>query len=403
MNDDLGLFTDDAGDAPRGGRAAERERLHRRRRRRIVTACSGILVLLIVAGGAGYGVLQLLRLGSYEDYEGSGNGQVVVEIRPGETTSAIAGTLSERDVVASAAAFIRAAEGNSEIKGIQPGFYLMRSEMSGEAAVERIVSDEARAGMVEVRGGMQLADHNLPDGKVKEGILTRLAAATCTGDGSSQGCISKERLTRAATETPAAELGLPEWAADAISDVPHPRRRLEGLLLPGIYHVQPNADPVEVLRSVLSDSFDKLRAVGLSNLASDSGHSRYELLRIASLVQSEGITEDFGKVARVIENRLAIDMRLELDSTINYVVEDPQLYTDDEDRAKEGPYNTYNRTGLPPTPISVPSTAAIKAAANPAEGDWKYFVKCRQDGTSCFSKTFEQHKQAQQKADRNGV
>ncbi|SDP57165.1 UPF0755 protein [Actinopolyspora xinjiangensis] len=403
MNDDLGLFTDDAGETPRGGRKQERERLQRRRRRRVVTASSGVLVLLIVVGGACYGLLQLLRLGGYEDYEGGGEGQVVIEVQRGDTTSAIATTLSERDVVASAKAFVEAAEDNSEITGIQPGFYLMRAKMSGEAAVRRIVSDEARAGRVEIRGGMQLADHNLPGGKVKKGILTRLAEVTCTGGEESSGCVDGERMTEVATRAPLSELGVPDWAAEGISDVPHPRRRLEGLILPGIYHVEPTAAPVEILRSVLEESFGKMRAVGLSKLASDTGHSRYELIRIASLVQSEGITEDFDKVARVIENRLAIDMRLELDSTINYVLEDPQLYTDDEDRARKGPYNTYDRSGLPPTPISAPSTAAIKAAANPAEGDWKYFVKCHKDGTSCFSETFEQHKKAQQKADRNGV
>ncbi|PRW65167.1 endolytic transglycosylase MltG [Actinopolyspora mortivallis] len=407
MNDDLGLFADDAGQEPdpREREDVERERFRRRRRRRLVTALAGVLVLLVVAGGAVYGVLQLVTLGSYPDYEGSGTGRVVVEVQQGDTTSAIARTLAEEDVVASPAAFVKAAEGNEKITAIQPGFYSMRERMSGAAAVRRIVSDEARAGRVEIRGGMRFADHVGPDGEVVPGVLSLLARASC-GAGENEGsgdCVGKEELAGAAAETPLGELGVPDWALAEAKRAPDPQRRLEGLVLPGIYHVKPTAGAPEILRSVLNSSFEKMRAAGLPDIAEGTGHSPYELVKIASLVQSEAIRKDFGRVARVIENRLDIDMRLQLDSTINYLLEEPSLLTEDEHRAKEGPYNTYRVTGLPPTPISAPSTEAIEAAADPPEGDWKYFVKCQKDGTSCFSETIEGHERAKDKAERNGA
>ncbi|NYH76915.1 UPF0755 protein [Actinopolyspora biskrensis] len=405
MNDDLGLFTDEAGDESelRRQEDAESERFRRRRRRRIVTAVAGLLVLLIVVSGAVYGTSQLLSLGGYEDYEGSGSGEVVIRVEKGDTTSAIGRTLAEKDVVASPAAFVEAAKENKKITGIQPGFYSMRSRMSGEAAVGRIVSDEAREGRVEIRGGMRLADHVGPDDEVVPGVLSLLGKAACGGSEDSADCAGEEDMTRAAAETPLPELGVPEWAASGAAEAPDPKRRLEGLILPGIYHVEPSADAPQVLRSVLSTSFEKMRSIGFPEIADGTKHSPYELVKVASLVQSEGIGKDFGKVARVVENRLDIDMRLQFDSTINYLLEEPSLLTEDENRAEEGPYNTYRTKGLPPTPISAPSADAVEAAADPPPGEWMYFVKCQKDGTSCFSKTIEEHEKAKEKAKRNGA
>lgn len=405
MNDDLGLFTDEAGDESelRRQEDAESERFRRRRRRRTVTAVAGILVLLIVVSGAVYGTSQLLSLGGYEDYEGSGSGEVVIQVEQGDTTSAIGRTLAEKDVVASPAAFVEAAEENKKITGIQPGFYSMRSRMSGSAAVSRIVSDEARAGRVEIRGGMQLADHVGPNDEVVPGIISLLGQAACGGSEGSADCAGKESLSKAAAETPLSELGVPEWAASGAAEAPDPKNRLEGLILPGIYHVEPSAAAPQVLRSVLSSSFEKMRSIGFPEIADGTKHSPYELVKVASLVQSEGIEKDFGKVARVVENRLDSDMRLQFDSTINYLLKEPSLLTEDKNRAKEGPYNTYRNTGLPPTPISVPSSEAVEAAADPPRGEWMYFVKCQKDGTSCFSKTIEEHKKAKAKAEKNGA
>ena len=83
--------------------------------------------------------------------------------------------------------------------------------------------------------------------------------------------------------------------------------------------------------------------------------SPYEMLIVGSLVQKEAQPADFAKVARVIYNRLASDYdRLEFDSTVNYPLDRQEVATTDEDRAKETPWNTYAKTGLPATPICSP-------------------------------------------------
>lgn len=112
---------------------------------------------------------------------------------------------------------------------------------------------------------------------------------------------------------------------------------------------------------------------------------------IASVIEREAITSDFRRVSRVIDNRLAAGMPLQMDSTINYPLDLQQVRTSEADRTRPGPYNTYLNGGLPASPIGSPSAAAIAAALNPEPGEWRYFVKCQRDGTSCFSVTIEEH------------
>ena len=86
------------------------------------------------------------------------------------------------------------------------------------------------------------------------------------------------------------------------------------------------------------------------------------------------------KVSRVIYNRLAVPMKLEFDSTVNYALDRASIATTAEDRANPSPYNTYQVMGLPPTPISSPGPDAVDAALNPAEGSWLFFVKVEPGG-----------------------
>ncbi|MGI8307314.1 endolytic transglycosylase MltG [Saccharopolyspora hattusasensis] len=386
MTDDLGLFADEPGERRR---APDPERFRRRKRRRIVTAVASLFVLLLVGVGVLYGASQIMQIGSYENYEGEGTGDVVIEIKPGDTVSAIGRTLAERDVVASTKAFTKAAEENRQINSIQPGYYLMRNKMSGEAAVAHILSAAAKVGRVDIRAGMRLEDQLAPDNGHTPGILTKLAEATCAG--ANPTCITSEEMHRVATTADLASLGVPQWAfADASKA--EPKRRLEGLIQPGLYDVKPGETAENVLRDVVTRSAAQLEVAGLPQAAEGTGYSPYDLLKIASLVQSEGIAKDFGQISRVIHNRLTHPvMHLQLDSTINYPLDKPSLLTRPEDRGIDGQYNTYRNYGLPPTPISAVSKEALQAAEKPADGTWKFFVKCYPDGTSCFADTQAQH------------
>ena len=387
-------YYDDERPEPRRSRSG-------RTRKRALGWVAAIAAIVLLAGAAYVGGRELLGIG-YDDYTGAGEAETVVKVSEGDTTRQIAVTLAEADVVASAEAFIVAGKESSQVRAIQPGYYVMKTKASGQNAVQRIVADSARAGHFEVRPGLQLEDITMPDGSTTAGILRRLSEASCTKLNGESTCISVDKLSKTIAGADPAALGVPEWAVDNAAKA-QGLRKLEGLIAPGHYNVRPGSGAEELLRKVLETSASRMQAAGLPDAAADTGYGPYEVLTIASLIQREGITEDFGKISRVIYNRLAQDMLLGLDSTINYVQDTPTVRTTDEERAKEGPYNTYRNPGLPPTPISSPSDDAIKMALNPPAGDWLYFVRCQASGKSCFSTNYADHQRKATDARQRGV
>lgn len=396
MTDDLGLFADTGN---RGRRVRRQARL--RRRRQIVFGVLFVL-LVVVAGAVWYGVRQLLELWEVPDYTGPGTTEQVVRVEQGDTTSAIATRLVAEDVVKSSRAFTLAAERVEGIRAVQPGYYLMRNRMSGTAAVSRLLDPSARVGQLSIRAGLQLDDVVQPDGAVTPGILSRISKASCVQLDGASTCVSAEQLRQAMAGTAPSELMVPDWATDAASRA-DPRKRLEGLIMPGNYQVRPGSTAVELLQDVMATSSTRLQSVGLPTSAEASGFDPYQVVIIASIIEREAVTPDFGKVSRVIYNRLVAGMPLQMDSTINYPLDRQTITTSDADRAAPGRYNTYLNRGLPPSPIGTPSADALDAAMNPEPGPWRYFVKCQTDGTSCFSVTIEEHRAAVADAQARGV
>lgn len=379
--------------------AEERARQQKITRRRRIAGLA-VVVLLAIAAGGGYALYRAIF--GVPDFEGAGSGSVIVQVADGDTTSAIARELADRGVVADPRAFLRAAAGDERVRGLQPGYYQLRSTMSGAAAVDLMLDPSSRVGQLEIRGGVQLDDTRAPDGTVTEGVLSQIAKATCVTVDGARRCTSVDELRTTMATTDPAELGVPEWALEAVAKA-DPNRRLEALFMPGRYDVRPGAPALEVLRGLLATSAAQLEAAGLVSGAREIGSSPYQVLIIASLVEKEAITEDMPEVARVIYNRLGSGQRLELDSTVNYPLDLQALRTTAADRARPGPYNTYQTAGLPPTPIAAAGREAIAAALDPAAGDWLFFVRCETDGTSCFATTLAEHEANITTAVRNGA
>ena len=128
-----------------------------------------------------------------------------------------------------------------------------------------------------------------------------------------------------------------------------------------------------------------------------------EALILASIVEKEtGLADERGMVAAVFINRLRIGMRLQTDPTVIYgmgAAFDGNIRK--RDLLTDTPYNTYTRTGLPPTPIAMPGLDALRATLNPASSDALYFV-ARGDGTSKFSRTLAEHERAVTQYQRRG-
>jgi len=172
-------------------RAELRQRAKRRRRR---LAAAALAVLLLVGGVIGGGYLLYQEFFGVPDYTGDGGSTVVVQVADGATGAQIGGALQRADVVKSVEAFTRAAADEPRIRAVQPGYYLMRSQMSGDAAVARLLDPATRVGQLEIRGGVQLDDTSNPDGSVVPGVLTLIANSTCAELNGQTRCLSADDL-----------------------------------------------------------------------------------------------------------------------------------------------------------------------------------------------------------------
>lgn len=408
-DDDLDLFDEARTERMRPARTSSSSSSRRRppppkkkKKRKAVVWIGMVVVLGLIALGGYYGYKQITGIGDYDDFTGQGTEDVVIQVKGGESTGDIAATLVDAGVVASSRAFVVASESNTKVRGVQPGYYVMKKKSSGAAAVTKIVDAKSRVGQLEIRPGAQLENITQPDNTVIEGIISKLAKASCADLNGKSTCVPVEQLVAVATSGDLAKLGVPEWAVPDASKA-EPKRRLEGLIMPGVYDVKPGSTPDELLTQLVTASATQMQVWGLPTMADNTGYTPYQVLTMASLVEKEAITKDFGKVAQVTYNRLREGMRLQYDSTINYVLDRPAIRTKPADRDKVGPYNSYNNSGLPPTPISSPGENALKAAATPEQGPWLFFVKCQKDGTSCFATTNDEHEANVDQAIANGA
>lgn len=382
MNDlDLVPFTDPAESGYGPGR-------HRRRSgdrtsgRTLVALLVVVAVLGGVLFGGWYGVSKVRDFFTADDYSGPGSGEVTITVSDNQTITDVGNTLYKADVVASAKAFVNAAADNPDSTRLQPGGYVLKKQMKAADALEALLD---RSNRLDPNGV------TIPEGLAVVEILPRLAKATGLPLADFQ----------AAVKDPVA-LGVPEWGG------PSPQRRvLEGFLFPARYEINDQTTAVSLLKQMVAQAVKAATKDGLAQKASELGVSEWDLMIVASLVEQEGIADDFGKVARVVYNRLnstgALSY-LQFDSTTQYwliitgkgrkaIVGDAQL---------KDPKNDYSThvdrvQGLPPTPISNPGNAALEAAANPEPGNWTYFVVTSKDGHSSFTNSLAQHERNTQK------
>lgn len=272
------------------------------------------------------------------DYTGGGSGTVSIVVHAGDSSRTIGRALEKAGVVKTAGAFNDAAAENPKSGSIQPGAYSLRSEMSGAAALAMLLNRSYRT---------------VPRVTIREGLWTSETIGALA----------------AATGRPLADytvalkdpfLGLPAQA----------RGNAEGYLFPSTYEFEVDAPALEQLQTMVAKSLEELRKLGVTPA------QRQRVLTVASIVEAEARARPDGpKVARVIQNRLARAMPLQMDSTVHFVSHRRgKAGTTDAERQSASPYNTYRVKGLPPGPIDSPGLWAMQAAVNPPPGRWMYFV-----------------------------
>ena len=336
--------------------------------------CLAVIVSLAVLGAIGGGVVigfgkgrdYVDKLFAAPDYTGEGTGSVTVEITRGQTSDAIGETLEKKDVVKSAKAFQRAARDDTRSRTIQAGIYQLRKQMSAKAALALLLNPEVSLVVNRV---------SVPSGKTMKEAAAIIQA--------SKAAKLPPGAVAAALAKPQA-LGLPSYA----------KNRPEGFLYPDTYDLPKGATATSILRQMTARYAATAAKLKLDQVAGSKGIDPYQAVIVASLIQAESNrTEDYPKVARVIYNRLNTGMYLGFDSTIHYITgRTGSVYTTAQARRINSPYNTYNRKGLPPTPINSPTEETLRAALNPAKGSWLYFVTINlETGETAFASTGAEH------------
>jgi UPF0755 protein len=343
----------------------------RRRRGRFAAPLISIIVILVLVLGAG-GYLLHIYQARHANYSGPGAGKVTVQVKPGETAIGLAPELVSLGVIKATDPFVAAAKDSSNPDGLEPGTFSLRKHMNAAQAWSLLLDPKSRIQTkVTLQEGLRLTS-----------ILASLAKQT--GKPLSD-------FQKALADTSA--LGLPSFA----------HGKAEGYLFPDTYNFPPGTTPLKMLQTMVAQFKTEAASLHLA-AAAKSGHLTESAVIIQASILGEEVGEqDFGKVARVIDNRLNDHMTLGLDSTIEYALGiTGHINLTEKQLAVDSPYNTRLHTGLPPGPIGSPGLAAIRAVLHPPKGPWLYFVTVDpKKGVTKFATTNAQFQVLVQELNKN--
>jgi UPF0755 protein len=290
------------------------------------------------------------------------HGKVTVIIPKGSGVSDIGDLLADKDVIDSAFGFRIAVylEGGSE--DIQAGAYELPQGLSAKDALAELLA----------RGPK---DPDIVRVTFPEGSWLTDFAATLDENTDISG---KEFL--AITEEGQVDSPFKPKNVDT----------LEGLLFPSTYEVGKNETAAGFAQRLADEFVKQTRGLGFER-AKKTGIDPYEAITIASMIEAEAyVDKERPMIARVIYNRLNIGMPLGIDATISYALGEHKGSLSSSDLDIDSPYNTRKEKGLPPTPIGAPGLSSLRAALDPAAGDWLYYVLADCEGHHAFSSSYNE-------------
>ena len=282
-------------------------------------------------------------------------------IHPGSTLRSVAQQLNQQGLLEHPYAFVALGRLLGKAGTVKAGSYSMERALSAYALMEKITRGETLLGKVTVIEGWTFR-------QMRQALDTSLRLKHDTEGWTDQALLEAIGATEA-----------------------HP----EGLFFPDTYYFDVGSSDVQVYKRAYHAMQEVLAESWESRGDKVSYATPYQALIMASIIEREtGAPDERPHIAAVFVNRLRIGMRLQTDPTVIYGMGarfDGNLRK--EDLLADTPYNTYTRAGLPPTPIALPSEAAILAALHPDASKALYFV-AKGDGRHQFSSSLEEHNRA---------
>jgi UPF0755 protein len=331
-----------------------------------------IVILLVISGLVGGGYLYIKS--ALEPVDPTNKQTVDVTIPIGSSPTAIANILEENGIVKNAKVFRYYTKFKNE-SGFQAGDYKLSPSLTFQEIIDRI-----KTGVIMEDVVFKLT---IPEGKQLTEIAKIISGKTN---------FSEEEIMTKLTDAAYIEELMTLYPSILTTEILHAdiKHSLEGYLYPATYPFYKENPTLEEIVETMLNQTEKV----LGDLQGEMAHmdlTVHELLTMASLIEEEATAQtDREKISSVFYNRLEDNMKLQTDPTVLYALgehKDQVLYVDLE---VDSPYNTYQNTGLTPGPIANAGEMSIKAALNPEDTDFLYFLAAS-DGTVYYSKTLNEH------------
>jgi UPF0755 protein len=325
-------------------------------------AVASALLLLIGAAAAA------LWVGRSVDVPLRVTAPVRFKVTPGASFAHVAGELAAQGVLVEPKAWVLYARWKGLAPAVKAGEYEIQPGTTPRALLSKMVN-----------GQVLLHSFTIVDGWRIQDLLEAL------------------RRNPDIVSTVPAQESVPARAVQIMAKLGSAGSDAEGQFLPETYRFIGGTTDVELLRQAHAALLRELDVAWQDRDPDLPLHTPNELLIMASIVEKEsGLPQELGKIAGLYLHRLRVGMRLQADPTVIYGLGqdyDGDIHT--VDLRTDGPFNTYTRAGLPPTPIALPSAAVIRATARPEKTDALYFVaSAKGDGSHVFSATLDQHNAA---------
>jgi len=318
------------------------------------------IILLSLVGG--FGLLSWWNWAS-KPYSTSGKTEKIT-IAQGTTAGQLAEDLQERHLIRSAWMFkLLARERQSDFK-LYVGDYQLAPSMSPSEIINSLINGSVAFNTNFV---------TIPEGYTTAQIIELLVQ---------KGIGTKQEFTKVVTED--------EFPYPFLKDAPKGILRLEGYLFPNTYDIPINTSPHAVI-DLLLRQFEKELTPEVQKQLIILKLTVAQWVTLGSLIEKEAVKEsDRPLIASVLMNRLKINQPLQIDATIQFLLETPKPKLSYEDLQIPSPYNTYLHSGFPPGPIANPGHASLQAVLYPAQTEFRYYV-AKKDGYHVFANTYAEH------------
>lgn len=317
--------------------------------------CSCILILVIIGFLAVLAPIYYV----YMNLRYTAPASAQIDILEGDGNENISQKLAAKKIISSDLFFQMYTFYTNDFQLFQPGSYYIPAGSDINQVISILVTPEE-------------SDISLtfPEGITNDQIISKISTNTN---------VTADELT--------AELSKLSTSSQLPIKTPGTDQKLEGFLFPDTYVFAKDSNASEIINKLL----DNFKTKWKTTKNNQTELSDYDILILASIIEKEAANQSERRIiSGILHDRLKYNIYLGVNSTINYILDEPQAFFRSGENTIDSPYNTYLNYGLPPTPICNPGLDSIEAALNPEFTDYVYYLHTP-DGEIIYSKTLEEH------------